>query len=125
MSEQTPAHTIDRKQLATDIAAISEQAKMDANPEEDLRHLKKMELWGRICTLLGYATAWIIPNPISAFLISQGIFTRWALITHPISHGGYDKIPDVPVRYTSKRYASGWRRFLDWCDWIHPDAWHQ
>jgi len=125
MPETKPALAIDRAQLATNIAAIHHQVMSEASPGEDLRHLKKMQLWGRICTWLGYATAWIIPNPISAFLISQGIFTRWTLITHPISHGGYDKIPGVPSRYTSKGFASGWRRFLDWNDWIHPDAWHQ
>ena len=125
MSDISPTRKIDRDQLATDIAAIHEQITVDASPEADLRHFKKMERWGRICTLLGYATAWIIPNPVSALLISQGIFTRWALITHPISHGGYDRIPGIPSRYTSKRFASGWRRFLDWGDWIHPDAWAQ
>jgi fatty acid desaturase len=97
----------------------------ESSPKDDLRFFKKMEWWGRLCTIAGYATAWILPNPISALLISQGIFTRWALVTHPISHGGYDKIPGVPKRYTSKGFASGWRRFLDWGDWIHPDAWHQ
>ena len=39
----------------------------DVGPE-DLAHLLKLERWGRICTGLGYATAWIAPNPISAFL---------------------------------------------------------
>ena len=125
MSDKTAAGIIDREQLVADILVIQRQLAAEANPEDDLRHLKKMEWWGRICTWLGYTTAWIIPNPISALLISQGIFTRWALITHPISHGGYDQIPGVPHRYTSKGFASGWRRFLDWADWIHPDAWHQ
>ncbi len=118
-------HTVDRQKLARDIAAIHKEITESSDPAEDLRHLKKMEWWGRLCTLLGYATAWLLPNPVSAFLISQGIFTRWALITHPISHGGYDKVPGVPHRYTSKGFASGWRRYLDWNDWIHPDAWHQ
>ncbi|NOR40288.1 MAG: fatty acid desaturase, partial [Gammaproteobacteria bacterium] len=80
MSDISPTHKIDRDQLAADIAAIHEQITVDATPDADLRHLRKMEWWGRICTLLGYATAWMIPNPVSALLISQGIFTRWALI---------------------------------------------
>ena len=125
MSEYNATPTIDRKQLATDISAIQKQVMAESSPEDDLHFLKKMEWWGRLCTIAGYATAWILPNPISALLISQGIFTRWALVTHPVSHGGYDKIPGVPKRYTSKGFASGWRRFLDWGDWIHPDAWDQ
>ena len=123
MSENT--RKIDREQLAADIVAIKNEITAQSNPEEDIKHLKKMELWGRLCTLLGYATAWIIPNPISAYLISQGIFTRWTLLTHPVSHGGYDRLPGVPRRYTSQYFATGWRRFLDWSDWIHPAAWHQ
>jgi hypothetical protein len=123
MSENNTTTIIDRKQLAADISAIQKQVMAESSPKDDLRFLKKMEWWGRLCTIAGYATAWVLPNPISALLISQGIFTRWALVTHPISHGGYDKIPGVPKRYTSKGFAVGGRRFLYWGDWIHPDAW--
>lgn len=91
--------------------------------QEDLAHLYKIERWGRICTVLGYASAWIIPNPLSAFLISQGIVTRW-LLMHHIGHRGYDKVPGVPTRYTSKVFAMGWRRYVDWFDWIVPEAWN-
>jgi fatty acid desaturase len=125
MSENNTTPTIDRKQLAEDISAIQKQVMAESSPEEDIRHFKKMEWWGKLCSITGYATAWILPNPISALLISQGIFTRWALIAHPSSHGGYDKISGVPKRFTSKVFANGWRRFLDWGDWIHPDAWNQ
>ncbi len=125
MSENKATQPIDRKQLADDISAIQKQVMAESSPKGDIRHFKKMEWWGRLCTIAGYATAWILPNPVSALLISQGIFTRWALIAHPSSHGGYDKISGVPKRFTSKVFANGWRRFLDWGDWIHPDAWNQ
>jgi fatty acid desaturase len=72
---------------------------------------------------LGYATAWIIPNPISAYLISQGNFTRWTTVAHHVLHRGYDKIEGIPERYTSKGFAKGWRRYFDWLDWIYPAAW--
>lgn len=90
--------------------------------QEDFTHLKKIERLGRISTIFGYLTAWIIPNPISAFLLSQGQFTRW-LLAHHIMHRGYDKVPNIPKRYTSKGFALGKRRFLDWFDWIHPKGW--
>jgi fatty acid desaturase len=89
---------------------------------QDFYHLRKIERWGRCCTALGYATAWYMFNPLSAFLLSLGQFTRWLLIHH-IAHRGYDAVPGVPPRYTSKVFARGWRRFIDWFDWIHPDAW--
>ena len=92
--------------------------------EQDLVHLKNVELRGRIATFLGYATAWLIPNPISAFLLSFGQSTRW-MLAHHILHRGYDKVPGVPKKYTSKHFAMGWRRFIDWFDWIVPKAWIQ
>ncbi|MBL4886895.1 MAG: fatty acid desaturase [Flavobacteriaceae bacterium] len=116
--------TVDRKQLAKDLDAIHKDV-LSRIGEDDFTHLKKMERWGRICSCIGYATAWIFPNPISALFISQGSFTRWTQMTHPIVHKGYDKIANVPDSYTSKKFAQGWRRFLDWPDWITPDAWHE
>lgn len=88
----------------------------------DFEHLRRVERWGRICTAFGYATAWIFVNPLSALLISQGNLTRWMLMHH-IGHGGYDRVPGVPWRYTSQGFAAGRRRFVDWLDWIAPDAW--
>ncbi|MDX8405260.1 MAG: fatty acid desaturase [Mariprofundus sp.] len=116
--------SVDRKQLASDLDAIHQDV-LSRIGEADFKHLRKMERWGRICSFAGYATAWIFPNPLSALLISQGNFTRWTQMTHPIVHKGYDKISNVPDAYTSKRFARGWRRFMDWPDWITPDAWHQ
>lgn len=116
--------TVNRKELAKDLDAIHQDV-LARMGKSDLVHLKKMERWGRFCTFLGYATAWIFPNPISALLISQGSFTRWTQMTHPIVHKGYDKITDVPEKYTSKKFAQGWRRFIDWPDWITPAGWHQ
>lgn len=89
---------------------------------DDIAHLKKIESRGRLSSLLGYATAWIFPNPLTAFLISFGQFTRW-LLAHHILHRGYDKVPGIPKRYTSAYFGKGWRRFIDWFDWLHPVAW--
>ncbi len=89
---------------------------------KDYQHLKKVESYGRIATFFGYLTAWILPNPISAFLLSLGQFTRW-LMAHHIMHRGYDRVPNIPTRYTSKGFAKGNRRFIDWFDWIHPSGW--
>ncbi len=89
----------------------------------DLKHLYKIELRGRIAAFLGYALIWF-PNPISPLLLAFAQLTRWNL-AHFILHRGYDKVPLVPPRYTSKEFAKGLRRFIDWFDWIHPQAWNQ
>ena len=115
---------VDRDALAKDLNEIHKDV-LSRMGQQDFQHLKKMESWGRACSALGYGTAWIIPNPISAFFISLGNFTRWTHLTHPVVHKGYDKIADIPPRYTSKQFAKGWRRFIDWPDWITPAGWHQ
>ncbi len=115
--------SVDRDQLALDINDIHKQSLANTSID-DFKHLSKMERWGKLCTLLGYATAWIVPNPISALLISQGSFTRWTQVGHPISHRAYNKIAGAQVNYTSKKFAQGWRRFLDWPDWMTLAGWH-
>ncbi len=90
--------------------------------EDDIAHLRKMEMWGRAATAIGLATCWIAPNPVSAVALSLGRSTRWMLMHH-IGHRGYDKVPGVPAKYTSRVFARGARRFVDWNDWMLPEAW--
>jgi fatty acid desaturase len=106
-------------------AALNELRKevVAESSEADFKHLKRCELWGRLCTIVGYLTAWI-PNPLSAFAIAQGLSIRWMMMHH-IGHGGYDHVPTTPQRYKSRFFARGWRRPLDWLDWIYPDAWNR
>jgi len=117
-----PFQHVDAEAFCAEVEALHAELKADLGPR-DYRHLLKMVWWSRICTLLGYAFAWIAPNPVSMLLIGVGNMGRWANVTHPVMHRGMDKVPGVPARYTSKKYAKGWRRFLDWLDWLHPDAW--
>jgi len=121
-AERTPLPAIDYKAFSADVDGLHARLKADLG-EDDIAHLRKMEGWGRACTLLGYASAWLFPNPLSALLLGMGNVSRWATVTHPIMHRGYDAVPGVPDRYTSKKFAMGWRRYLDWLDWLHPDAW--
>ncbi len=115
-------HSIDREQLAKDLDNIRSEVLADLG-EDDFKYLKKIERWGRLCTAIGYGTAWIMPNPVSAYLISQGNTTRWTTIAHHITHRAYDKIECMPKRYTSKGFARGKRRFIDWMEWMLPEAW--
>jgi len=128
---------VDKAQLEKDIDAIKET--MKPVDEEDFQHLLKMERWGRIATFSGYGLILLLAiiglftevgsllfwsvGIVAAVLISTGNVSRWANVTHPILHGGYDKVPNIPERYTRKYYAKGARRFIDWLDWIKPDAW--
>jgi fatty acid desaturase len=90
----------------------------------DYQQVRKMERWGRLATLIGYGTSWLIVNPISILLIALGNYTRWITLYHPLAHGALDSIEAVPNRYKSHGFAQGMRRFIDWPDWITPSNWH-
>lgn len=117
-----PIGKIDLAAFSAELDALHERLKADLGAA-DLRHLRKMERWGRFCTVLGYASAWMFFNPIAALLIALGNVARWACVAHHVLHRGYDAVPEVPARYRSTVFAQGWRRMLDWPDWLHPPAW--
>jgi fatty acid desaturase len=118
MSEATAA---DLEAFDREVTALGEALRRDAGPA-DLRHLRMVEWAGRLCSLLGLATAWIAPNPASVFLLAQGMMARF-IIGHQIGHGSYDGIVGVPKRYCRKHFARGWRRFVDWLDWWNYEDW--
>lgn len=137
MSQYTPYHEVDQKQLQEDIDAIKKT--IGATTQEDFKHLLKLERWGRGATIGGFAliaiasyllSEAIIPSLLfwvagilGAISIAVGNVARWSNVTHPILHGAYDKVPDIPARYTKSGFAKGHRRWLDWLDWIKPEAW--
>lgn len=120
----TPALDLDTIDLDGFAKAIDQtrQELRSSLGADDLRHLRRIERWGRLATTLGLATAWIGPNPLSAAALALGRSTRW-LLMHHIGHRGYDRVPGVPGRYTSKVFARGRRRMVDWADWMLPEAW--
>ena len=136
--QYTPYDQIDKEQLKKDIEEA--KATIGAASEEDFQHLLKMERWGRIATFSGFLLVFAIGLMelssgglggfafwslafVAAALISTGNVGRWANVTHPVLHGAYDKVPNVPEKYKKKNYAQGNRRYLDWLDWIKPEAW--
>ena len=58
-------------------------------------------------------------------LLSTAIFTRWAIIAHHVTHGGFDNCTPAGSRYKRFKFAMGsvFRRLTDWPDWILPEAW--
>ena len=119
----SPKTPIDYAAFARDLDALLVRTREELGAE-DLAHLRKIEGWGRACTAAGYATAWLAPNPLSMVLLSTGRVTRWAMIAHHVSHRGYDRVPMAPETRTSKKFAKGARRLVDWLDWIDPEAWN-
>jgi len=92
--------------------------------EADVEHLHKMVLWSDICAAVGLATMWMEPNIVSVVALSLWTHSRWTMIGHHCSHGGYNRT-DASGRYSSRGFAIGtlWRRVVDWFDWMLPEAW--
>lgn len=128
---------VDQAELQRDIDAIKKTIKVG---EKDFQHLLKLEKWGRFSTIFGFLLIAIVvvlssyDSGISTFdfwffgifgaaLIGIGNVARWSNVTHPILHGAYDKVEGIPFRYTKKGFAAGKRRWIDWLDWIQPEAW--
>ncbi len=124
---------IDQEKLKDDIEAI--QAEIGDPSWEDFQHLLKLERWGRIFAGLGYALVvfvsvmafsgfayWSLAI-LAAVFIGISNVSRWANVSHPILHGSYDKVPDIPFKYTRKGYARKKNRYIHWLDWITPEAW--
>lgn len=124
---------VDQAQLQKDI----DQIKKDIGDPtwEDFQHLLKLERWGRISAGLGYLiivlvsfldftgfSFWLLAI-VAAALIGVGNVSRWANVAHPILHGSYNKVPNIPYKYTKAGYARGKNRYLHWLDWIVPEAW--
>ena len=103
------------------IGALYREA-IDAICYEDFLKLRRVEWLGRFFTFVGFVSAGFWVNPISVLCLSLGSSTRW-MIAHQVLHRGYDRVPGIPHRYTSMGFAQGWRRYIDWFDWIYPKAW--
>jgi fatty acid desaturase len=123
MSQERCFDAVDYEAFTRDVLALRDELDAGLGPA-DLAHLRKIALWGRFCAALGYATAWLFPNPIAALLISQGMVVRWTMMMHHVGHKGYDRVPGAPPHLNARRFARGWRRYLDFLDWLHPDAWN-
>ncbi len=117
-----PLPHVDYEAFAAELDALRRELLRSLGPD-DFAHLRNVARAGRASTALGYATAWLAPNPLSALLLAFGSSTRWAIVMHHVSHRGLDRIAEAPPEWKSDQFAKGRRRFVDWLDWISPEAW--
>ncbi|MFO0735367.1 MAG: fatty acid desaturase [Labilithrix sp.] len=120
MATEFDPSTVDCDAFFRELRAIRKDVEASLG-EEDIAHVKLIERIGRAATAVGLATAWF-PNPVSMVGLAMGRSTAW-LLMHHVGHRGYDRVPGIPERLTSRGFAAGKRRFLDWPDWMLPEAW--
>jgi len=107
--------------------------------EADARHLMKLVNFARGFACAGYLLILagvsqplaLVPGlacAVGAVLVSTARCMRWTIIGHHVGHGGYDKLQrdhpgTLPKQYKRGTFATGFRRFIDWLDWMLPGAW--
>lgn len=98
---------------------------MEGQGEADVAHLEKIIFWYRLLALAALALMWL-PWYYAApsIFLSIAIFSRWAIIAHHVSHGGFDNCTPPESRYKRARFAKGlFRRISDWPEHMLPEAW--
>lgn len=118
----TAVPTLDYAAFAADLDALRARLEAEHGPGA-AAHLRRQARWGRVCTALGYGTAWIAPNPFSAALIALGMSARWTIVAHHTLHRALDRSADAVDAETSRGFTRGRRRWLDWLDWLDPASW--
>ena len=106
------ANHMDYKAFRKDVHSLGTRL-ANAQGDADVRHLKKMIRWSNACGIVGMATMWMggWARWISVLGLSTWTCTRWTMIGHHISHGGYNRQDDPKVggtgRFTTYGFAVG------------------
>ncbi len=118
-----------RQTLELDVEAFRRdmdevRADLDAaRGPEDTAHLRRIVFSTHIASWLGWGLSVVGPNPLSVLLIAYSRSVGWTCVAHHVLHKGYDKVEGQPARWTSRGFAKGWRRWVQWPDVLEPDAW--
>jgi len=116
---------MDLKAFREDIKELGKRLSDEQGPEH-VAHLHKIIMWSNMFTLAGLVgMALPFYYLLPAVCLSIGTTSRWTMIAHHTCHGGYDNC-EKTGRFNRFRFAVGstWRRFLDWFDWMLPEAWN-
>jgi Fatty acid desaturase len=96
--------------------------------EADVKHLQKIVSWRNACAIVGLATVWMTPNPLTILALSSWTYASWTMIAHHTCHGGYNRHSDANGKnsFNSRGFALGsvLQRCRDWLDWMAPEAWN-
>jgi Fatty acid desaturase len=96
--------------------------------EADVKHLQKIVSWRNACAIVGLATVWMTPNPLTVLALSTWTYASWTMIAHHTCHGGYNRHSDANGKnaFNSRGFALGsfLQRCRDWLDWMAPEAWN-
>jgi len=113
---------LDYDSFGKDVSDLGKQLLKDTG-DADVKHLSKIVKWRNIAAILGLATVWTRPNPITVLALSTWCYASWTMIAHHTCHGGYNRVD--AGRFNSRKFGLGFvNRCIDWLDWMIPEAWN-
>jgi len=114
---------LDYEGFGKEVTALGKELSRQGGTE-DVAHLRKMVQWRNVCALVGLATVWMTPNPLTILALSTWTYSSWAMIAHHTCHGGYNRVN--ADGFNSRGFALGsmMQRAKDWLDWMDPESWN-
>jgi len=133
-STLAPTHRDTRlSKWAADIRAIKETKLTPEHKRQSVRHLENIIAFNNVLFYTGFFFSFLDVSYIFPWaMMGLSISSHWTTVSHHISHGGYTDKNAVPStkninkHYKYNRFKYGvnlHRRFLDWMDYILPEAW--
>jgi fatty acid desaturase len=133
-STLAPTHRDTRlSKWAADIRAIKETKLTPEHKRQSVRHLENIIAFNNVLFYTGFFFSFLDVSYIFPWaMMGLSISSHWTTVSHHISHGGYTDKNAVPStkninkHYKYNRFKYGvnlHRRFIDWMDYILPEAW--
>lgn len=72
---------LDYDAFAKDVTALGKELLKETG-NDDVEHLQKIVGWRNIAALVGLATVWATPNPITIAALSTWTYASWTMIAH-------------------------------------------
>jgi len=110
--------------LAKGLREIKNKVNREVSIEQEAEHLKKIIWINRFFFIAGYILCFAGINIFSMLFLSIYLSMSWTIVMHHVNHGAYNKAGRSSA-YHSSVFAKGWRRYIDWVDWMYPEGWER
>jgi hypothetical protein len=70
---------LDYEAFGKDVAALGKEL-VQGGGQDDVNHLNKMVAWRNIAAVIGCATMWADPNPLTVLALSTWTYASWTMI---------------------------------------------
>lgn len=114
---------LDYEGFGREVAALGKELLQEGG-QDDVDHLNKMVSWRNWCAVVGVASCWLAPNPVTVLALSTWTYSSWTMIAHHVCHGGYNRVDADGFNSRGFALNNVGQRIKDWLDWMAPEAWN-